>query len=283
MGDDDTTASSQVSSSSASSSPRPPPSLLSTLRPEFSGSQWPKLTLACLREGYTLTWQQLKQITQIIDTFTFSHQQQQDQGVGMRACSDADPSTSSDHHNNNIITWSLPVHTLSLVRYRCRSLQRLAARIDIDWPNISDSDSHPHHHPPVPAPISPSESHRSLSVLSELGRTDEELQRYLPRINELTGREGHYQGEHEERTLVLFANKNCRQNETASGKGSAASAAATSSLCTMTSPLSSSSSSSPSSPPPFLSSFHSAIDALLPGYYIFFPWDTLHCTTIGEL
>lgn len=135
------------------------------LRDENSGSRWPKITLACLRDGQQLSLVQLRSLHALAQSFTDRVS--------------ADP-------------WHLEVRTLSAVVFDCRSLERLLSRRDMA---MRRSDS-------IDAECSADSVRRVAAVRAEL--SDDTAEAYLPLVNADGGRLAHYTQPHTDATLVTF-------------------------------------------------------------------------------
>ena len=202
---------------------------------EQPGSKWPKLTLACLREGRQLTADQLRQLYEI--TARMKEQVRND-------------------------PWRMPVRELSYVKFASRSCERLLIRTDVPLkdsivggraavaaaaaavaagrPNVSVISQG------LPVDIPAEESAKVNSVLVEL--RDDTVDAYLVHVNKPGGRVQHYQSAHSESSLVAFACPS-RPQQAALSRA-----------------------------PAFLEEFRQQVDQLLPDYYEWFPWSSLHCT-----
>lgn len=197
---------------------------------EQSGSKWPKLTLACLKEGRTLTIDQLRKLEQITSSF--------------RETVRTDP-------------WRMAVRELSYVKFACRSLERVLLRTDVPLKDslvgraaaaaaaagmagvLSRG---------LPQDVPPFEASKVENVLAELTAAEGSVETYLVHVNKAGGRENHYKNPHSESSLVVFAAP-ARAPQAAMSRA-----------------------------PLFLEQFRQQVDAALPDYYEWFPWNSLHCT-----
>ena len=141
------------------------------LRDENSGSRWPKITLACLRDGQQLTLVQLRSLHALAQSFA-------DRIA-------ADP-------------WRLEVRTLSAVVFSCRSLERLLSRQDMPMRALDSLE----------VKCSAESMQRVAAVRAEL--SDHTAEAYLPLVNADGGRLAHYTQPHTEATLVAFGTQTCR-------------------------------------------------------------------------
>ena len=185
---------------------------------EQSPSKWPKMNLGCLREGLTLTLDQLRALQKIVDSF--------------RETVRVDP-------------WKLNIRHLSTVMYACRSLERTLWRSDV---SLEPSRQE------VAAGVEPPSANPSATVqhvLSECTSDEGVLANYIQNINKNGGRENHYTDSSCGMSLVAFAHD---PDDSSSFVTSMLKA------------------------PLYLAQFRSQVDAALPGYYTWFPWESLHCT-----
>jgi hypothetical protein len=202
-----------------------------SLRPENPGSMWPKISLACLHEGKTLTVEQLRSLHALVRRFD---------------------ARIAEHG------WRLPVRQLSAVVYTRRNLHQLLFRTDIPLrtaaPSLSSSSSSSNSSNGNNEPDAASVA-RVESVLAEL--TDATVDSYLAHVNRPGGRTNFYVDEPaSESTLVAF----CASQTVAPADDKENSAVDL------------------ARPPSFLCELQSEVDALLPGYYVWFPWSCLHST-----
>lgn len=147
------------------------------LPPEKPGSKWPKTTLGCLKEGARLTPDQLRKLTQLCDRFCMSLP------AGERNLSPLGWLATSS-------PWHMPVDSLSVVLFQCRSLERVLFQAQVRLGGKERSRD----------PPSKDECAVVDRVLVE--SSVENLERYWPLAARDGGREGHYRDVNFGATLV---------------------------------------------------------------------------------
>jgi hypothetical protein len=87
------------------------------LPPEKPGSKWPKTTLGCLKEGARLTKDQLRTLTQLCKKLSGDIYMDYTQ-LGLSPLATTNP-------------WFVPVDSLSVVLFQCRSLERVLSEHEV--------------------------------------------------------------------------------------------------------------------------------------------------------
>jgi hypothetical protein len=141
--------------------------VLPGLKPENPGARWPKTTLGALREGRTLT--------------------HADALALRRVCTALECQVAREE--------PIPVQSLSLVVFACRSLERRLLTFPI--PLLTDRSG------PDAAQHQAPEEHQAEvhSVMAQFA--EERVSEYLPKLQSPDNRETHYRAHHIEATLVF--------------------------------------------------------------------------------
>ena len=184
---------------------------------EKPGSKWPKTTLGCLKEGARLTKDQLRTLTQLCKNLSGDIYMDYTQ-LGLSPLATTNP-------------WFVPVDSLSVVLFQCRSLERVLSEHEVRFRGQMRNRHRP----------SKDECAVVDRVLVE--SSVENLERYWPLAARDGGREGHYRDVNFGATLVARLKRL----------------------------------------PEALADFRNAVDAALPGMYVWFDDSSLHVTLRGLL
>ncbi len=230
-----------------------------TLQPENSGSMFPKSTLGCLRDGVTLSQQQLNGLLELCSAtkqrwaqHQHQHQQQQQQqqmNVSLQCASVillSNRSLSQYIHRSDI-----PFLTASAAAASAAAPSTTIAAASDDTKSTATKFTPS----PVVVEIDSGSSQRVTAVLSESGHAN-----YLDCVNKPGNRATHYTApitnQKTESTLVSFLSSGSGSASAASGGGAGL----------------------PERLSQALSEFRSSVDKLLPGCYVWFPDSSLHVT-----
>ena len=146
------------------------------LPPEKPGSKWPKTTLGCLKEGARLTKDQLRTLTQLCKNLSGDIYMDYTQ-LGLSPLATTNP-------------WFVPVDSLSVVLFQCRSLERVLSEHEVRLGGQTRNRDRP----------VKDECTVVDAVVEE--SSVENLERYWPLVARDGGREGHYRDVNFGATLV---------------------------------------------------------------------------------
>lgn len=232
------------------------------LRAENSGSKWPKCTLGVLREGVSLSLEQLTLLRAL--------------------CTKYEPIIAQS-------SWVFRPVAASAVVFQCRSLEKVLFKTEFPFGSDSgstqdssastskskstnagvDDDDKTNTSTVLHADeVSESERARVLSVLDEFAPAPSNLARYLEFINRPGNRLSHYRDNHCETTFVCFLHTH-RHSHDSSGHSTNQASVSSDRV---------SEADSPRFLPPYLFDFVREVDTALPGCYEWFHPSCLHVT-----
>ncbi|SPQ99318.1 unnamed protein product (mitochondrion) [Plasmodiophora brassicae] len=136
---------------------------------ENPGSRWPKVTLGACADGVTLSYEEMCRLQDLCESFS----------ARLQAMASVD------------------IHTLSFVRFACRSLERVKTRVDYPLAAADDDDV-------VDEDVGEEQRQAVLDVYAEM----QDRRAYWKKVALEGNRTGHYREEHVESTLVAFLDDN---------------------------------------------------------------------------